>query len=118
MPGKRKSKSREKDLTRQYLDGELDVDRLDAQQRFSDRSKHHQQNKIIRTSAMRAEEQAGAIDPETLPIGQVRQVFSRYSEVEHDGKTYLCMMRKTLSIILTKYLEMDISRSPPVRGCS
>jgi len=44
---------------------------------------------------MRAEEESGA-DIQTLPIGQVVQVHSIYSDVEHEGKTYLCVVRKTL----------------------
>ena len=100
MPGKRKSKStRQKDLTSQYLDGELDEDRMDALQRFSDRSKHQQQEKIIRTALMRAEEQLLADDLETLPVGFVVQVFSLFAEVEHEAKKYLCVMRKTLTKI-------------------
>jgi ribosome biogenesis GTPase len=102
MAGKRKSKSRAKDLTQQYLSGDLDEDRLDAQQRFTDRSKHHQQNKIVRTALMRAEEAASAPDGaevNTLPIGEVQQVFSLFSEVQHDGRTYRCVVRKTLNKI-------------------
>jgi ribosome biogenesis GTPase len=95
MPGKRKS-SREKDLTRRYLDGELDEDRLVQQQRFSDRSKHHQQNKIVKTALMRAAEDEAQVDLGSLPVGSVVQVFSLYSDVQHQGKTYQCVVRKTL----------------------
>jgi ribosome biogenesis GTPase len=95
MPGKRKS-SREKDLTSRYLDGELDEDRLDTQQRFSDRSKHHQQRKIAKTALMRAAEDEAQADVSSLLIGSVIQVHSLFSEVMHEGTIYLCVVRKTL----------------------
>jgi ribosome biogenesis GTPase len=96
MPRKRKS-TREKDFTAQYLSGALDEDRLESgMQRFTDRSKHQQQNKILRTAMMRAEEETLAADLESLPVGRVVQVHSLFSEVEHESKIYLCVLRKTL----------------------
>jgi len=95
MPGKRKS-SREKDLTSRYLDGELDEDRLDAQQRFSDRSKHRQQNKTTKTQLLRAAEVEAQVDLASLPIGNVIQVYSLFCDALHEGSTYQCVVRKTL----------------------
>lgn len=74
----------------------MDEDRVERGQRFTGRSKHAEQNKILATALMRAQEQSGA-DIERLPIGEVIQVFSLYSEVQHEGTTYLCVVRKTLS---------------------
>ena len=95
MPGKRKS-SREKDLTSRYLDGELDEDRIEQQQRFSDRSKHHQHNKTIKTSLMRAAEEEAQVELASLPVGHVVQVYSLFSDVMHEGAMYLCVVRKRL----------------------
>src|SRR3954471_5342633 len=95
MPGKRKS-SREKDLTSRYLDGEMDEDRIEQQQRFSDRSKHHQQNKTVKTNLMRAAEEGSKIDMASLRVGYVVQVYSLFCDVLHEGQTYQCVVRKTL----------------------
>ena len=60
---------------------------------------------------MRAE-LAGDVD--TLPIGQVVQVFSVYCEVEHEGKRTLCVVRKTLSKISDTALVVgDLVRFRP-----
>ena len=96
MPGKRKT-SREKDLTSRYLDGEMDEDRIDQRQQFSQRAKHQQANKIIRTTLRRAEQEIDPGDVESLPIGLVMQIFSQYVEVLHEGVTRLCGVRKTLT---------------------
>jgi ribosome biogenesis GTPase len=95
MPGKRKS-SREKNLTSRYLDGEMDEDRIDRQQRFSDRSKHHQRNKTAKTALMRAAEEDAQVDMASLPVGRVIQVYSLFCDVLYDGIMYLCVVRKTL----------------------
>jgi ribosome biogenesis GTPase / thiamine phosphate phosphatase len=95
MPGKRKT-SREKDLTSRYLDGEMDEDRIDRQQRFSDRSKHHQRNKTAKTTLMRAAEEEAQVDLASLPVGRVIQVYSLFCDVLHEGVMYLCVVRKTL----------------------
>lgn len=83
-------------MTSRYLSGGMDEDRVDKAQRFTGRSKNAEQNKILQTAIMRAQEQSGA-DIELLPIGEVIQVFSLYSEVQHEGTTYLCVVRKTLN---------------------
>lgn len=97
MPGKRKKTHN--DLTRRYLSGEFDEDTLhQTQQRFSERSTGAQQRKMERTALLRAaEDSATAADLETLPVGQVIQVYSLYCDVEHQGVTHLCVVRKTLS---------------------
>ena len=100
MRGNRKA-PREKDLTSRFLSGGLDEDRVEQVQRFGARSgKHAQQDKILRTALLRAEEEAAAGDVETLPVGEVVQVFSLFSEVEHERQTYLCVVRKTLQKLL------------------
>src|SRR5687767_6520214 len=96
MSGRPKKSSREKDLTSRYFGGDWDEDRIDQKQRFSARNKAAEQEKIVRTALMRAEEEAGE-DIDALPVGEVIQVFSLYSEVEFDGLTYLCVVRKTLT---------------------
>jgi ribosome biogenesis GTPase len=96
MAHRRRKSTREKDLTSRYLSGGMDEDRVERNQRFTGRSKNAEQNKILATAVMRAQEQSGA-DIEQLPVGEVIQVFSLFSEVEHDGATYLCVVRKTLS---------------------
>ncbi len=98
MRGKSKKSGREKDLTGRYLSGNLDEDRMEAGQRFGDRTKHFQQRKIEKTALLRAAEEADSIaDIETLPIGQVILVFSLFCEVESEGVIRLCVLRKTLA---------------------
>jgi ribosome biogenesis GTPase len=102
MSARRRKKTREQDLTGRYLAGDLDEDQVDSSQRFSERSKNAQQEKILRTSLMRAaeEEQGGAeTQIESLPLGQVIQVHSLFCDVLHEGKTYRCVTRKTLNKI-------------------
>jgi ribosome biogenesis GTPase len=94
MP-KRRKKDREQDVTGRYLAGDFDDDAVEVEQRFSARSKNAQQDKIVRTAALRAE-QASA-DLTSLPIGEVIQVHSLFSEVERNRITYLCVTRKTLN---------------------
>lgn len=96
MRGKPKKGPRVKDLTSRYRSGELDEDRLDPHQKFSQRAKHQQQNKMLRTTLMRAAEEEAQIDLASLPVGQVIQVHSLFCEVASDGQTYLCVVRRTL----------------------
>ena len=53
MP-KRRKQSREHDVTERYLAGDYDEDAVDSKERFSDRSKNAQQDKMAKTTAMRA----------------------------------------------------------------
>lgn len=94
MSGKPKKGPREKDLTSRYLSGALDEDRLDSLEAFKPSNKERAQGKLVRTSQLRQEESAA--DTSTLPMGRVIQVFSLYCEVEFEGSTYLCVVRKTL----------------------
>jgi ribosome biogenesis GTPase len=97
MKGKPKKSNREKDLTSRYNDGELDEDRMESIQRFTNRSKYLQRDKTLKTSLMRAEAQNDPTDINSLPIGQVTMVYSRYCEVEFEGRSWLCQVRKTLT---------------------
>ena len=81
------------------MSGGMDEDRVEQQERFTPRSKNAEQNKILKTAMMRAEEQASIDDMDSLPVGEVIQVFSLFSEVEHEGTPYQCVVRKTLSKI-------------------
>jgi ribosome biogenesis GTPase len=96
MKGKPKKSPREKDITSRYLSGNLDEDRVEHGQKFSQRSKHAQANKTAKTALMRAAEEAGQVDMATLPIGEVIQNYSLFCDVQHDGQMYLCVVRKTL----------------------
>src|SRR5438105_12988226 len=100
MAGKPKKVPREKDLTSRYfsgsLDEDLDSDRVEQRQRFSDRSADAQQNKTLRTSLMRAADEAFSGDLDALPLGEVTLVHSLFSHVLHEGIEYLCVVRKTL----------------------
>lgn len=93
----RKKSPREKDVTSRFLSDNLDEDRLDAQQRFTPRSKSAQQNKMERTALLRAGQSDLAQDLQSLPVGQVIQVHSLYSQVRAEGGIRLCVIRKTLN---------------------
>jgi ribosome biogenesis GTPase len=92
----RRRKPRDKSLTERYLSGALENVDLDEKEQFGSRSKDAELGKILRTALLRAEEQSDA-EVQTLPIGQVIQVYSLYSDVECDGRNYLCVVRKTLN---------------------
>jgi ribosome biogenesis GTPase len=110
MRGKPKKPPREKDLTTRFLSGSYDEDRAEQSEQFKARNKTAEQDKILRTALLRAEEESGP-DLEALPLGEVVQVFSRYSEVQHAGKTYLCVTRKTLTKVTNTQLVVgDIVR--------
>ncbi|HYE17737.1 MAG TPA: ribosome small subunit-dependent GTPase A [Tepidisphaeraceae bacterium] len=102
MRGKPKKAGRAKDRTADYLSGHVDEDRVETQQRFSDKSKHFQRRKTERTALLRAAEEAATVeagDLEALPSGDVILVHSLYSQVEGaaDHVTRLCVVRKTLA---------------------
>ena len=100
---RRRKNAREHDVTERYLAGDDfdDEQGLAKGQRFTDRSKNAEREKILRTAAMRAAAEgaggAGASDLESLRVGQVIQIHSLFSEVEHEGVTWLCVTRKTLT---------------------
>jgi ribosome biogenesis GTPase len=97
MKGKPKKSPREKDITSRYLSGGYDEDRAESGQKFSNRSKNAVQNKLEKTTAMRAGEDAVEGDANSLPVGEVVQVYSLFSEVVYEGAMYLCVVRKTLA---------------------
>jgi len=92
----KRKKARESNLTEKYLSGELDEVDIDAQERFGARSKHFEFGKILKTALLRAEQQSD-VDIQSLPLGDVIQVFSLFSEVNVSGKLYQCVVRKTLN---------------------
>lgn len=95
----RRRKPRDKSLTERFLSGAMDHDESkeeESRERFGARSKHAEIGKILRTALLRAEEQSDA-DVNALPLGQVLQVYSLFSEVESEGRTFLCVVRKTLN---------------------
>src|SRR5690349_20831991 len=99
MPGKPRKSPREKDITSRYVSGHYDEDRAHKKHRFTDRSANAEQNKIEKTAQLRADNVALATDLDTLPLGNVMQVFSLFAEVFNpaDGVTYLATTRKTLN---------------------
>jgi ribosome biogenesis GTPase len=97
MKGKPKKNAREKDITARYLGGGMDMDRVDQQQRFGDKSKHYQQRKTERTAVTRAAEESIGGDVDALPVGDIIQVHSRYCEVQHGKTIWLCNVRRTLT---------------------
>ena len=110
MPGRRKKGGNQKDLTSAYIDGDMDEDRVDSQQRFGDKTKHFQRDKTIRTQAARPD---GEID--ALPAGEVIQVHSLFSDVlTPDGTQWRCSQRKTLARVSdTQMIVGDFVRFSP-----
>src|SRR3954468_24991900 len=105
MKGKPKKPPREKDLTSRYLSGGMDEDRVEQQERFGDRSKNFQQRKTEKTAILRpAEGAAPGEDIETLPVGEVVRVYSLFCEVEHEGRTWLCVVRRTLTKVAAGFV--------------
>lgn len=116
MAGKNKKANLDKDLTRAYESGAFDEDRVDAEQRFSDKSKHFQKGKTARTQAARNKEETSASNLENLPRGEVIQVFSLFSEVLHGDKTYRCVQRRTLArVSATQIVVGDWVRFTPTQ---
>jgi ribosome biogenesis GTPase len=113
---RRKPRDKQDDLADRYRAGEFAPERVqeadeEIGERFSARSKHAQENKTARTALLRAEEPANLADLQTLPIGQVTQVYSLFCEVEYAGKVYLCVVRKTLTkVSLTQMVVGDYVR--------
>jgi len=69
MPGQRKQ-PRRKNPTAAFLNDSLDDDRGSTSERFGRRSKHAEQNKIDRTTALRAASAPLAADLAALPTGE------------------------------------------------
>jgi ribosome biogenesis GTPase len=96
MQGKPKKPPREKDLTSRYQSGDFDEDRIEQQEQFKERNKTLQKDKMVRTAELRAAEGSTA-DVDALPVGEVIQVHSLFSEVRHNDQTYLCVVRRTIT---------------------
>ena len=110
MPGRRKKGGNQKDLTAAFIDGDMDEDRVDSQQRFGDKTKHFQRDKTIRTQAARPDAEIDA-----LPAGEVIQVHSLFSDVlTQDGTQWRCVQRKTLAKVSdTQMIVGDFVRFSP-----
>ena len=110
VSGRNKKGGHEKDLTRAFLTGDFDEDRVDAEQRFGDKTKHFQKGKTIKTQAGRPDAEIDA-----LPAGEVIQVHSLFSDVlAEDGVQWRCVQRKTLSrVSATQMVVGDVVRFSP-----
>jgi len=105
--GTKRKQPRENDLAERYRAGDFDKDQLfeideDQTQKYSNRNKNAQQDKIEKTSLLRAAllaaaEAANPGEVETLPLGQVTQVYSLFCDVESAGQSILCVTRKTMN---------------------
>jgi ribosome biogenesis GTPase len=105
MSSRRRKRAREQDVTGRFLAGDFDDDAVDQAERFGARSKGAQQGKILRTAALRAAAEEVAADVEGLPVGQVIQVHSLFSEVQDEhGTVLLCTVRKTLTKVSGGYI--------------
>jgi ribosome biogenesis GTPase len=103
----RRKKPRENDLAERYRRGDFDKSEMfeedeDQSERFSNRNKNAQQDKIEKTGLLRAAllAEAEAANPgelAALPLGQVTQVYSLFCDVESAGQSLLCVTRKTLT---------------------
>lgn len=122
MRGKPKKAPREKDLTSRFMTGDFDEDRIDSGEQFKTRNKTMTQDKLVKTAALREEQ--SAVDLESLPIGEVVQVFSLFSEVAYEGKTYLCVIRRTLTRTTNTFVvvgdlvrfRIEVERSAPLEA--
>jgi len=110
LAGKHKKNNVAVDITRAYLNGGFDDERIDAtKERFSDRSKHFQHHKTIKTQQARDETVT-----DNLPIGQVLQVHSLFCEVLCEGVVWRCTQRKTSARIAdTQIVVGDYVRFTP-----
>jgi ribosome biogenesis GTPase len=94
--GKKKN-PRDKDLTSQYLSGAMDEDELRSSERYSGRDASARQKKMEKTALLRLAEESAAPDVDALPIGDVAQVYSLFVDVEFEGTSWLCVVRKTMT---------------------
>jgi ribosome biogenesis GTPase len=105
--GSKRKQPRENDLAERYRAGDFDKEQLfevdeDQTQKYSNRNKNAQQDKIEKTALLRATllAAAEAANPgavESLPVGQVTQVYSLFCDVEFNDQSYLCVTRKTMT---------------------
>ena len=89
----------EKDPTARFLAGEFDPESLEARDPHGKKSKRAQQDRLQRTADLRAVEELASGGIESLPIGQVVQVFSLFYQVMHSTGVRLCVVRKTLATL-------------------
>src|SRR4051812_8377362 len=104
MKGKPKKSPREKDITARYLGGGMDMDRIDQQERFGDKSKHFQKRKTQRTAETRAAEESIGGDVDALPVGDVVTVHSLFCEVEFENTIWLCNVRRTMTKVMAGFV--------------
>ncbi|MGA3066276.1 MAG: ribosome small subunit-dependent GTPase A [Tepidisphaeraceae bacterium] len=97
MSRERRKNVGEKDPTARFLAGDFDPESQEIRQRSGHKSKRAQQDKIQKTADLRAIEELASGDIESLPIGQVVQVFSLFYQVAHPTGVRLCVVRKTLA---------------------
>jgi ribosome biogenesis GTPase len=98
--GTKRTKSRartQNELAQGYRYGDSDDAVDDTDEHLTTRGKQAQKDKTKSTAAMRAAEPADIADMESLPMGQVTQVHSLFCDVEHGGRTFRCVIRKTLA---------------------
>jgi ribosome biogenesis GTPase len=100
----RKKNPRDKDLTSQYLSGAMNEDALESVERYSGRDSSAQQRKMEQTILLRKAEESLTPDIDTLPVGEVIQVYSQFMDVESGETEWLCVVRKTF----TKVFEFPI----------
>ena len=96
MKGKPKKSPREKDMTSRYLAGGMDEDRIESGRAVHARNKEPSRRTRADRPDAGGEEQSG-VDIESLPLGEVLQVYSPFSEVGTAASTFLCVVRKTLT---------------------
>lgn len=74
----------------------MEEDALDSMEHYSGRDASAQKKKMEQTAQMRAAVEVGTPDVEKLPVGDVTQVYSLFADVEFEGKSWLCVVRKTM----------------------
>jgi ribosome biogenesis GTPase len=96
MPGPRR-KPRFRQTSAASYDGDPLDDESPSSDAFGERSRHSQRRRMEQTAILRATAGESAADIESLPIGLVTQVYSRFVQVESDTGPRLCEVRKTLT---------------------
>ncbi len=92
----RRRTENDSDWTRRYQQDQHDSDSAASSHKFSNRSKYDQQMRMRRTAQKRLDKVGISSDIQSLPIGEVIQVFSVYLEILCDGNTYLATSRRTM----------------------
>ena len=93
-----KRRPRQNNLTDAYLDGELDGQTADElggpAEKYGRRSKHAEDAKTVKTADLY--ETKRLVRVQAMPLGQVVQVYSLFSDVASPEGRHLCVVRKTL----------------------